>query len=142
MDMQKYIENRLDNQIEWYGCKANAAQKSYKRYQTVEIILAALIPLFSGYTELKFVPFIIGTFGALIAIIEALTKLNKHHENWIQYRCTSEMLKHQKNLYLTKSSPYNEADETVDNVFIRNVEAIISSENNQWKNVNSKQKGK
>lgn len=140
LDIETYIADRVDDQIKWYSDESSKAKTMYKRYQTIEIILAASIPLLSGYTDFKFIPFIVGVCGAIIAVIEAITKLNKYHENWIQYRCTSEMLKHQKHLYTTKSSPYNDLDETIENVFIRNIESIISSENNQWKSINAKQK--
>lgn len=38
---------------------------------------------------------------------------------------------------MTKSSPYNTEEESVENIFIKNVENIISSENNQWKITNA-----
>ena len=50
------------------------------------------------------------------------------------------MLKYQKYLFLTSSAPYNDQDETIENIFIRNIENIISSENNQWKNINATKK--
>ena len=77
--------------------------------------------------------------GAIIAIIESITKLFKWHENWIEYRTTCELLRYQKHLYLTKSAPYNTEPETIDNIFVRNIENIISSENNKWKNINSQE---
>lgn len=138
LDITVYMDERVDNQINWYDKKSQQAQKWYKRLQITEILLASLIPLLAGYsTSCKAIAFIIGLFGAIIAIIESITKLNKYHENWIQYRTTCEMLKYQKHLYLTGSSPYNKDDETIENVFIRNIENIISSENNQWKNINT-----
>lgn len=136
MNINDYISNRVDEQINWYDEKSMEAQKWYKHLQKTEIILAASIPLLSGYASIKLIAFLIGVFGAIIAIIESISKLNKYHENWIQYRTTCEMLKYQKNLYLTGSAPYNTKDETIENVFIRNIENIISAENNQWKNIN------
>lgn len=138
MNINQYIEKRVDNQIDWYDKKSQKAQKWYKRLQVIEILLATSIPLLSGYTAShEMIAFIIGLFGAVIAIIESITKLNKYHENWIQYRTTCEMLRFQKHLFLTGSSPYNKENETVENVFVRNIENIISSENNQWKNINT-----
>lgn len=137
LDINEYIQTRVDDQIDWYDRKSMDAQKWYKRLQTIEIILAAFIPLLSGYATNISVAFIIGLFGAIIAIIESISKLNKYHENWIQYRTTCEMLRYQKHLFLTGSAPYNDEAETIENVFVRNIENIISSENNQWKNINS-----
>lgn len=137
MNINQYLIDRVDNQINWYDKKSTTAQKFYKLYQIIEIILAALIPLFSGYaTVCPLIPIIIGIFGATIAVIEAITKLYKFHENWIQYRSTCELLRYQKYLYITGSAPYNKDEETIDNIFVRNIENIISSENNQWKELN------
>ena len=138
MDIKEYLKERVDDQINWYDQKSKSAQKWYKRLQIAEIILASLIPLLSGYMpSYKWIAFIVGLFGAIIAVIESITKLNKYIENWIQYRSTCEMLRYQKHLYLTGSAPYNNQNETIDNIFVRNIESIISSENNQWKNLNT-----
>ena len=134
MNINQYIEERLDNQIQWYSQKSQHAQKMYKIFQVTEIIIAAAIPLLSGYaTDCIIIAVIVGILGAIIAIIETISKLFKWHENWIEYRTTCELLKYHKYLYLTQSSPYNQAEETIDNLFIKNIEDIISSENNQWK---------
>ena len=142
MDINEYISTRLDPQIKWYDEKSVHAQKRYKQFQVVEIILAAFIPLLSGYTSLcDLIPIIIGILGAIIVIIESVTKLYKYHENWIQYRSTCEMLLYQKHLYLTRSFPYKPNDEAVDNIFIKNMEEIMSAENRHWKSINTAEKG-
>lgn len=134
MDINEYIQSRVDDQINWYSKKSQMAQKRYKIFQAVEIIMAALIPLLSGYATVHIaIPITVGILGAAIAIIESVTKLNKYHENWIQYRTTCEMLKYHKHLFLTQTYPYNPSDETIENTFVRNIEDIISSENSQWK---------
>lgn len=134
LNIDEYIDQRLDAQIKWYSEKSSHAQKMYKRSQIIEIVLASSIPLLSGYTSNRiYISIIIGVFGAIIAIIESLSKLYKWHENWIQYRTTSELLKYHKHLYLTQSPPYTTGDATIENIFIKNIEDIISSENNQWK---------
>ena len=133
MDVKEYIKERLDPQIEWYSKKSKHCQKLYKTIQIIEIILAATIPLLSGYSDILLIS---------ITILESIAKLNKYHEYWIQYRSTCEILKYQKHIYLTSSAPYNKEDESVDNLFVRNIEQIISSENNQWKSINTKTNNK
>lgn len=138
LNISEYIEKRVDDQINWYDKKSKTSQNIYKFFQTVEIILAALIPLLSGYVDDScLIPITIGVFGAIIAIIESITKLFKWHENWIEYRSTCELLRYQKHLYLTQSAPYNTAPESVENMFVRNIENIISAENNKWKSINT-----
>lgn len=138
MNISEYIKERVDDQINWYDKKSQHCQKIYKVFQTIEIILASLIPLMSGYSNnCIYISLVIGLFGSVIAIIESITKLFKWHENWIEYRSTCELLRYQKHLYLTKSAPYNTEPETIENIFVRNIENIISSENNKWKSINT-----
>lgn len=138
MDIQEYISTRLDPEIKWYSKKSQHCQKMYKGFQITEIILASFIPLLSAYAETyTIIAIMVGIFGAIIAIIESVTKLYKYHENWIQYRTTCELLKYQKYLFLTNSYPYNDTEETKENIFIKNIENIISSENNQWKTLHT-----
>ena len=134
MDIEQFIIDRVDEQIGWHDEKSKIAQKYYKTYQVIEIILAAIIPLLSFFADNFIIAFIIATIGSFIAIIEAITKLYKFHENWIHYRYTCESLKTQKYLYITKSSPYNTTQETVDTLFVKNIEMILSSQNNLWSN--------
>lgn len=137
MQIEEYMKTRVDDQITWYDNKSTSCQNKYKLTQTIEIILAALIPLLSAYSkDCMLIAIIVGVLGSAIAIIESLTKLYKWHENWIEYRTTCELLKYQKHLFETESAPYNTEPESVENIFVRNIENIISSENNKWKVVN------
>lgn len=49
-DINSYIENRLNDQITWYDKKAQQAQRTYKRMQLTELIVATAIPLLANYT--------------------------------------------------------------------------------------------
>ncbi|OBZ18281.1 hypothetical protein A8L34_01465 [Bacillus sp. FJAT-27264] len=127
---EKYIEARLDHQIDWYDKKSISAQKTYKRLQTFELIFAALIPLLSGYTTShKFIPVIVAVLGTLIVILAGLSRLGKYHENWTQYRATCELLRHEKFLYLTGTNPYEEKSFQL---LVSRVESFVSAENINW----------
>ena len=73
---------------------------------------------------------IIGSLGMLIAIAAATGSLFKYHENWIQYRATSEALKHEKFLFRGGSAPYDGNDAFP--VLVQRVEQLISKENSNW----------
>lgn len=134
MDIENYITSRVDDAIKWYDKKSCKYQRLYKIMQTIEICAAALIPLLSGYiTKYPIFTVAVGVVGVIITIIEGITKLNKYHENWIEYRSTCELLKYQKYLFLTRSFPYITDKETIENLFVKNIEQLISAENNQWK---------
>ena len=132
-NIDTYIKNRLDDQIKWYDNKAASSQKWYKIFQIAELVIAAVIPLLSGYaTGSMVIAALIGVGGALITLIEGICKLFRFHENWIEYRATCELLRHEKYLYQMKAFPYCK-EESYDQLFVKNVEALISSESSRWK---------
>ena len=109
MDEEAYIKERLDDQINWYSDKSKKSQNWFKVLRVIEILAAVTIPFLAGYAsdtkpELKIA---IGILGVIIALVAGFISLNKFQEIWIEYRTTSETLKHQKYLFLTKSNPYN-----------------------------------
>lgn len=131
-NINSYIENRLNSQIKWYSQKSHEEQIAYRRIQVIELILTALIPLLSGYTvEHPRIAFAVGVIGAIITVLEGTERLFRHHENWIRYRSTCEMLKHEKNLYLMNSSPYG-TDSTKEQLLVHNVETLLSAETSKW----------
>ncbi len=134
MDEPKYIKERLDDQIDWYSQKSKTSQNWFKALRAIEILVAGTIPFLAGYVtdtepELKI---IIGLLGIVIAFVAGFISLNKFQEIWIEYRTTSETLKHHKYLYLTQSSPYDAEDAF--QVLVQTVEALISKENSNWNN--------
>lgn len=136
-NIESYIQNRLDDQIMWYDQKAQQAQNTYKRMQFFELIVAAAIPLLANYTvSCPAIAFIVGLLGAIVTVIEGTERLGRYHENWIEYRSACETLKHEKNLYLMGAFPYG-TDETAEQLFVHNIENLLSSEGNKWKSSNS-----
>lgn len=134
MDEKAYIKERLDDQIDWYSNKSKRSQNWFKALRIVEIIAAGIIPFLAGYTtdsapELKI---IIGLLGVVIAFVAGIISLNKFQEIWIEYRTTSETLKHHKYLFLTKAVPYDKEDSF--QMLVQTVEALISKENSNWNN--------
>jgi uncharacterized membrane protein YeaQ/YmgE (transglycosylase-associated protein family) len=144
MTAQEYLTDRVNDQIEWYDKKSQFNQTRFKFIRVLNIILSVSIPFLTALMNDDkntghLLKIIIGFIGALIAISEAILNLYKYHENWIQYRGTTESLKHHKYLFETKTGIY--ANET--NAFaalVDNVENLISKENTTW--VGNNQAGK
>lgn len=130
LSVEEYINERLTDQINWYDRKSGQAKRWYMILQTIEIIAAALIPiligLLSDYYEIKI---IISILSAVVLICGSLARLGKFHENWLHYRQTCELLKHEKYLFLTATNPYEEQSFQL---LVERVESIISSENINW----------
>lgn len=145
MKEQDYLDLRLEDQINWYDMKSKFNQRMYKRLVLLEIIFSVSVPFFVSYAndENPAIKIIIGIIGVSIALIAGVMNLYKFHENWISYRTTSETLKHEKYLFLTKSGIYKEKEsgETPYNNLVQRIESIISKENTNWQQkINKKEK--
>lgn len=127
MNEQEYLSERLEDQIEWYGTKSKHNQIWFKILSLFEMMSAALVAFLSGVGNNTW---IVGSLGILIAVSAATSSLFKFHENWIQYRTTSEQLKHEKFLYLTNIKPYDSENKFP--VLVERIEGLISKENSYW----------
>ncbi|MDH3694537.1 MAG: DUF4231 domain-containing protein [Gammaproteobacteria bacterium] len=132
MNEEEYIEQRVDDQILWYSNKSGWNQKVYKRLRVLEIVCAASIPFLVSHVTAETVTLkvVVGVLGVCVAVVSGAVALYKFHENWVQYRSTSESLKHEKFLFLTKTEPYD-IDESYP-LFVQRIEFIISNENSNW----------
>jgi len=132
MNEQEYLDNRLEDQINWYDGKSSTNKTWFQRCQLIQLVMAALITLSGAVnsTDNPWVSLVVPAFGAIIAIVSGILGLYKFQENWLEYRTTAESLKHEKYLYLTKSEPYH-SDEPL-NLLVSRVETLISKENTNW----------
>ena len=139
MGEDDYLQDRLEDQIDWYSKKSQTNQKWFKNLRLLEIVLATLIPFLAGIGDaLPCHQIIIGGIGVVIAISAGLAAINKYQENWIQYRTTAESLKHEKYLYKTKCKPYD-SDGSLQ-ILVQNVENLISKENSHWSKLSKNDK--
>lgn len=107
MNEEVYFQQRLDDQINWYSNKSSTNQKWYKRLKYLDNFLALIVVPLSYYSDSCWWFKYAGVAaGIVIAFSNFLQSINKYHENWIQYRSTAEILKHERYLYLTRSGGY------------------------------------
>jgi uncharacterized metal-binding protein len=132
MDEDQYLSERLEDQIDWYDRKSQWNQWWYKRLQVFQITAAASVPFLAGYVtdETAYIKIIVGLLGLLVAVTTSCVTLFKFQENWLEYRATSESLRHEKYLFLTKAEPYNVGDAF--QLLVERVETFISKENAKW----------
>ncbi|GMG78150.1 MULTISPECIES: DUF4231 domain-containing protein [Bacillus] len=137
----KYIQDRLEGQIEWYDKKSLQHQKNYRVMKIIIIILAPSIPILSVLTKLNsiWITLSIALAGGIITMLEGFLSLGKHQENYIEYRRICETLKHEKYQYYTKTGVYSEGD--IFKLLVERTESIISQENINWANMQNKAKG-
>ncbi len=139
MDDTAYIKNRLEDQIDYYD-RASARHKWwYMHLKVAEIACAASIPVVLAISELagnaEYAPSILrglaAALGAGVAILSGVQGIGKYQENWMAYRTTCEMLRHEKFFYETSSGPYKDPTNKA-GLLVQRVEELISRENTNW----------
>jgi hypothetical protein len=119
---------RLDDQIGWYSRKSAQNRRWYIRLKVIQIVAAAVIPVTAGADAPALVT---GGLGGLIVVLEGVQQLLQFHQNWTNYRATSEALKHEKFLYLGGAGPYAQAADP-DVLLVERVEGLVSQEHAAW----------
>ena len=128
---EEYVEQRLTDQISWYGRRSSTNQRCFKWLRFVEIVAAATIPFLSGFAGDSFpIKIAIGALGVLVAVLASLLGLLHLQEHWIEYRATAESLTREKFLFLTQTEPYDNDDAF--RLLVQRVEALLSKENADW----------
>jgi hypothetical protein len=132
MTEQEYIEQRLDDQEQWYSKKSSWNQRWYKRLRFIEIVLAAGVPFFTSLIskDMAFMTYVVSALAFVIAAVSGLMAMEKFQENWVDYRSAAETLKREKFLFLTKSAPYDGPDPF--HTLVQRVEEILARENATW----------
>ncbi len=132
MDDKSYVDERLQDQIDWYGKKSETNQCWYRALRIAELIFAAAIPLVVSQITVSTLSLKVfaAALGVLIMILTGLISLFRFQELWIEYRSTCETLKHEKYLYLTRSGPYG--TDAVFHILVDRVESLLSKEHSVW----------
>jgi type II secretory pathway pseudopilin PulG len=131
MERDKYLKERVDDQISWYDAKSSGAQRRFKQLRSAEIICAALVPFLAGFTARSTtIAVVVGLLGAIIVVLAAFQSLGQYQESWLDYRMTCEALKHEKYLFLTRAEPYA-ADDAFP-LLVERIENLITKENSTW----------
>ena len=132
--MNDYLKERVEKQRVWYETKANRNKKTFFTYQTIIIILGALIPVivaFEGAVCLLEVwggP-ITALISAFIAVIAGLDKLQQPQPNWFNYRANEETIKKEEWLYKYKVGHYKGLnDQEAKELLVERIESIISAD--------------
>lgn len=132
MEIEKYIKERVDDQIIWYDDKSQTNKFYFQLFKVIEISFASILVLLSGFLKDNTIfPYIAGSIGTSIAIIVGLQSIFKFHEKWSQYRSTSETLKNEKYTFLCLTGTYTNTEEP-NKLFVERIEFLISKENSNW----------
>ena len=123
---------RLKDQRSWYSKESAKNKKKYYKIKIIQIVFAGLIPILS-LIDFQATKYIVATLGAAIAILEGVQQLFQFHSLWLEYRSTSENLKHEEYLFLALSGPYrNHSAEEGLLLLAERIEEHISKEHAKW----------
>jgi hypothetical protein len=123
-----FIKKRVDDQIEWYSAQASKNKKFYIAARASVLLMSAAVPIITAY-DFSYSNIFLQIFGVSIVCIRSMEDLMKFHENWINYRSTSESLKHEKYVFISKS---DEDQSSEFQNFVLVIENIISQEAVNW----------
>jgi hypothetical protein len=128
IDIDEYINRRLDDQIMFFERVAFKSKQYYRRIEWITIIFASLTPIFVMLNFLfakdHWVQWIPVVSSTIVAILTGGLKTFRYDELWKKYRQKEEDLKKEKFQFLTRSGVYASAEDEA-KVFIDTIETII-----------------
>ena len=128
----------MEDQRKWYSEESARNKKQYHRIKLLQIILAGIIPIIA-LIDFSATKYIVALFGAIIAALEGFQHLFQFHALWLEYRSTSEQLKHEKYLFLSLSGPYRGLGQEEGLLLLaERIEEHISKEHAKWINTSRK----
>jgi len=132
----RYFEQDLKGQREWYGNRASAYKNWTQVLGLVVIGAGAATSFLQVFTPASWVPVLTAGLGALVAVAEGWQRIARYGETWIAYRTASERMKRERRLYLNAAGSYRGLDH--DAAFLQlveSVEAILAEEQQvYWRN--------
>ena len=142
MDIEKYMEERVEDQLNYYKKAANNAKRKHIWVQTTIIILGLLVPVVINLPNQwnilgdiqGYIKGIVTVLSISLAILTGVSNFRKYGDLWLTYRMTEELIKHEKFLFLTASGKYFE-NEAAQNDFVQNIESFLSSEHNKFRSI-------
>ncbi len=130
---KKYLKDRYEKQVKWYSQKSSENKKWCLGLNTYTIVVSIVVPIatLTLDTSQLIIKFLIAVLSSTVAIATGVNSLLKFHDNWINYRTTSETLKKEKSFYQGGVGEYAQSSDK-EALFIERVESIISRENSLW----------
>jgi len=133
-EVQKaYIEKRVVDAIHWYDLNAHRNRIYFYVGQTVAIVAAAAVPIFSGFTpgDGDWIKWLIAILGGISAVVAGLLSLFSWQHKWVKYRSAAEDLKSHLAQFYAGLGVYNEPKTAFD-LLGDNCERIMSAERGSW----------
>jgi len=129
----KYLENRYQNQMDYYSRTSAINQNKYKTFQWILIILSALTPVIAALDWESFnLQIVVVIISSIVAILTTGLKTFQYQELWVNYRATYEQLKPEIYYFDFNIGPYGGAGVDKESLFVNRIEGILNKEHQGW----------
>ena len=131
MNIQNYLNDRVENQIHYYEGKSALNKQYYLFFKITQLTAATLLPFFSVFlSDYSWMKYVIAFLGSVVTILEGVLATGKYHEKWIIYRSTGETLRQEKFLFMMQAGNYTGPDAVEQ--FVNKIEFSLGKENIGW----------
>ena len=131
MNIQSFLNERVDNQIHYYEGKSALNKQYYLFFKITQLMAATLLPFFSVFlSDYSWMKYVIAFLGSVVTILEGVLAIGKYHEKWIIYRSTGETLRQEKFLFMMQAGSYTGPDAVQQ--FVNKIEFSLGKENVGW----------
>ncbi len=131
MNIQNYLNDRVENQIHYYESKSALNKQYYLFFKITQLTAATLLPFFSVFlSDYSWMKYVIAFLGSIVTILEGVLATGKYHEKWIIYRSTGETLRQEKFLFMMQAGNYTGPDAVEQ--FVNKIEFSLGKENIGW----------
>ncbi len=131
MQIQNYINERVENQLNYFDFKSTLNKNYYQLFKIMQLAAAALLPFFSIFlVEYLWMKYIVAFLGTMVTILEGVLATGKYHEKWVTYRSTAELIRQEKFMYLMKAGNYDQPNANAQ--FVTKIELLLGKETAGW----------
>lgn len=118
---EEYINDRVEQYMNWYKGKAVVAKRRYQSMSAVSVVGAATVPVLVNLS-FPYVSYLTTVVSLIVGIFVSLEGVYHYRDQWKNYRSTEQFLGHGKFCFVTNIEPYK--DMNPENAFIKFVETI------------------
>ena len=129
MNIETYLTERVDDQIEYFDSSAVRNQKRYKLFKGAAIVCNVLTTLTIALTFIPYLKFMSIVALILSTIVLATYQIEEFYNfgaKWEKFRLVAERMKSEKCLFLNDAGTYSSGDEDEKKqAFVEIIEGII-----------------
>lgn len=125
MEQEKYIKERVKDQIEWHSKKSTLYKRCFLGLSVISLVISVVVS-----ATIKSGNYLSFYLSLAVPVCTGLMAIFRYQEKWNIYRNTAESLKSEFYRFETKIGVYS-TDNSF-NVFVEKIENILNNNNQKW----------